>query len=296
MRAKYLNMQVSAKLTKEKRKKLIAKILLTILGIFICFLIIFPIIWIIPAAFKDKKELFVLDDISWLPRNWSFKNFEKVFQIDVNGSSFIGAMFMTLLVALLSTVGSLLINMLAAYALARIEFKGKKWVWLFLLFPMFIPGITIMLTSIRVVNILNMVDTIFVLFVPGLANGYQIFFFRQFYLDIPGNIEEAGMMDGCSRIGMFFKIFLPMSTTPMVIIGVGTFMGAWNSFVWPTLTVTDNPALVQVMQIIQTINDSYSSDYGVVIAATLMSLIIPVAVLAIFEKKIVEGIALTGTK
>lgn len=296
MEAKAINIKPKKKLTSDKKKAIIKKVIWSTIAILICFLIVFPIIWMLPAAFKEKRELFVLGDISFFPRRWTLDNFTKVFQVDVNGSKFIGAIFMTLLVALLATAGSLFVNMLAAYALARIDFKGKKFVWLLLLFPMFVPGITIMLTSIRVVNILNMVDTIFVLFVPGLANGYQIFFFRQFYLNIPNNIEEAAQIDGSSRIGIFFKIFLPMSVTPMIIIGVGTFMGTWNSFVWPTLTVVDNPSLVQVMQIIQTLNDSYSSDYGVVIAATLMSLVIPIIVLSIFQKKIIEGIALTGTK
>ena len=101
-----------------------------------------------------------------------------------------------------------------------------------------------------------------------MANSYQIFFFRQFYLNIPSNIEEAAMIDGSSRLGIFFKIFIPMSTTPMVVIGVGTFMGAWNSFVWPTLTVSENDKLTQIMQIIRTLNVTYSGDYGVVIAAS----------------------------
>ena len=104
------------------------------------------------------------------------------------------------------------------------------------------------------------------------------------------------MIDGCSKLGIFFRIFIPMSITPMVVIGVGTFMGAWNNFVWPTLTVTENDNLIQIMQIIRTLNTTYKGDYGVVIAATLLTLIVPITVLAIFQKKIVEGIALTGGK
>lgn len=296
MRDKYLPKPVKIASTREKQLLKTRKIVLTCLGILVCLLIIFPLIWIIPNAFKEKRDLFVLNDISFFTPRPTIENFTKVFEVDVNGANFLRAMGMTFIVAVLSTVCSLFVNMLCGYSLARINFPGKKIIWPLLLFPMFIPGITIMLTSIRVVNILNMVDTIFVLFVPGMANAYQIFFFRQFYLDIPVNIEEAAMIDGSSRIGIFFKIFLPMSTTPMIIIGAGTFMGAWNSFVWPTLTITNNPELVQMMQIIQTLNDTYSNDYGVVIAATLISLVIPTTVFAIFEKKIVEGIALTGTK
>ena len=129
-----------------------------------------------------------------------------------------------------------------------------------------------------------------------MVNSYNIFFFRQFYLGIPSNIEEAALVDGASKFRIFFNIFLPMSTTPMVIIGIGTFMACWNNFIWPTLTVTNNSDITQIMQIIRSLNGSYQGEYGVVIAATLLSLVIPVTLFAIFQKKILEGISLTGMK
>lgn len=278
-----------------KRMKKVKKLVLTLIAILVAAVVIFPIVWIIPAAFKPRKELFSIPN-TFLPVKATLDNFTKVLEADINGTTLLKSIGVTLLVACISTFSSLFVNMLTGYALARINFRYKKAIWLFLLFPMFIPGITIMLTSIKVVYSLNMVDTIFVLFVPGMANSYQIFFFRQFYLNIPGNIEEAAMIDGCSKLGIFFRIFIPMSITPMVVIGVGTFMGAWNNFVWPTLTVTENDNLIQIMQIIRTLNTTYKGDYGVVIAATLLTLIVPITVLAIFQKKIVEGIALTGGK
>ena len=188
------------------------------------------------------------------------------------------------------------VNSFAGYVFARMEFRGKKILWGYFLFSMFVPGITIMLTSIRVVNILKMTDTIFVLFIPALANAYHIFFFRQFYYNIPSNIEEAATIDGASKIGVYFRIFLPMSTTPMIITGVGVFMASWNNFIWPTLTITDNADLVQIMQIIRTLNSTYAGEYGVVIAATIIALFVPITIFAVFQKRIVEGIALTGGK
>ena len=283
------------KASRAKIKKKVSRVLLTILAVLVAILIIFPIIWIIPAAFKGRSELFSVPN-TFFPKKWTWSNMEKVFAADLNGSSFVKSMGVTLLVAVLSTVCSLFVNMLCAYALARIEFRFKKILWPLLLFPMFIPGITIQLTSIRVVNALKLVDTIFVLFVPGMANAFQIFFFRQFYLNIPKNIEEAAEIDGASKLAIFFKIYLPLSVTPMVINGVGIFMGAWNSFIWPALTVSENKNLTQIMQVIRTLNVSYSGDYGVVIAATLISLIVPIGLFAVFQKRIVEGIALTGGK
>ena len=121
---------------------------------------------------------------------------------------------------------------------------------------MFIPGITILLTSIKVVNMLGMMDTVFVLIIPAASNAYNIFFFRQFYLGIPENIEEAAVVDGASKFKIFYKIFLPMSVTPMVVIGVGVFMGNYNSFLWPTLTNVNQPNLAMVMQLIRLLSSS----------------------------------------
>ena len=107
------------------------------------------------------------------------------------------------------------------------------------------------------------------------------------------------MIDGASRWQIFTKIFVPMAITPMVIVGVGSFMGHWNNYLWVTLTITDNEEwLTQVMQIIRALNGSAASKYGqgIVIAATMISLVIPFTLYAVFQKKIVEGIALTGTK
>lgn len=277
------------------RTKKSTKIILSIVALLVAALIAFPVIWMIPAAFKTKAELFSIPNTFW-PNEFTLDNFVKVFQVDVNGSTYLKALGATLVVALISTVGSLLINMFAGYVFARFEFRGKKFLWAFVMFSMFIPGITIMLTSIRTVNMLQMTDTLLVLIIPGLANSYNIFYFRQFYLSIPANIEEAALMDGESRFMMFFRIFLPMSTTPMVIIGIGTFMGSWNNFIWPTLTVTNNTEITQIMQIIRSLNGSYQGEYGVVIAATLMSLVIPITLFGIFQKRIVEGISLTGMK
>lgn len=279
----------------SKFKKKIRKILLTALAVVITLLIAFPIIWMLPAALKTRGELFQIPN-TFFPKTITLENFRKVFSVEVSGSTFLKSMAITFLVSCLSTFFSLFVNSFAGYVFARMEFRGKKILWGYFLFSMFVPGITIMLTSIRVVNILKMTDTIFVLFIPALANAYHIFFFRQFYYNIPSNIEEAATIDGASKIGVYFRIFLPMSTTPMIITGVGVFMASWNNFIWPTLTITDNADLVQIMQIIRTLNSTYAGEYGVVIVATIIALFVPITIFAVFQKRIVEGIALTGGK
>ena len=208
------------------------------------------------------------------------------------------SMLITIIVASIAVVFSLTINMIAGFAFARLKFYGKTFFWIFVLFTMFIPGITILITSIKVVSFLGMIDTLWVLIVPGLVSAYNIFFFRQFYLGFPKEIDEAAKIDGATNFQIFKMIYFPMSKTPMVIIGASIFMGYYNSYLWPTLTIShERKELYQIMYIIRMLfSDASSIGYGSVLAATLISLIPPFIIFMIVQKYIREGIALTGVE
>ena len=280
---------------KNGAKNRIIRLVKNLLALLVVAAILFPIIWMLPAAFKDRTELFAIPN-QFLPAEWSFDNFEKVFTMTLNGYNFTSSLLATFVVAVVATALSLFINMMAGYGFARIEFPMKNVIWWSVLVTMFIPGITILLTSIRVVNILHMVDTLWVLIIPGVVSAYNIFYFRQFFLSIPKSLEAAALLDGLGHFGTFWHIFRPMSTTPMIVIGISVFMGYWNSFMWPTLTVSDNAQIAQVTQIIRVLSDAYAGDYGVVVAASLISIAIPLVIYLIFQKRILEGIATTGLK
>lgn len=277
---------------KGKIKKIISQTLIHLFVIAVLAIIIFPLIWMIPAAWKNGLEIKNIPP-KWFPNSPTWQNFEKVFKV-TRDYNFGKSLLMTGIVAILATIGSLFINTLAAYAFARIDFPFKKLLWVLYLFPMFVPGITILLTSLRVVDILHMKNTLLVLFVPSLASAYQAFFFRQFFLGIPSGYEEAAEIDGCSKLSIYFRIFLPMSVTPLIIQGVGIFLGHWNSFLWPALTVDND--YQQVMQVIRWLFEHNSNDYGVVIAASLISMLPPLIIFAIAQKQIVQGAVLSGIK
>ena len=282
-------------MNKKGFKKRLIRLTKNLLALLVVAAILFPIIWMLPAAFKDRTELFAIPN-QFLPEEWSLDNFEKVFTLTLNGYNFTSSLLATLVVAVIATALSLFINMMAGYVFARMEFPLKNVIWWSVLITMFIPGITILLTSIRVVNMLKMVDTLMVLIIPGVVSAYNIFYFRQFFLAIPKSLEDAALLDGLGHFGTFWHIFRPMSTTPMIVIGISVFMGYWNSFMWPTLTVSDNAQIAQVTQIIRVLSDAYAGDYGVVVAASLISIAIPLVIYLIFQKKILEGIATTGLK
>ena len=275
------------------------RVLLYAITIIVLINIFLPLFFMIISMFKGRKEIFS-SDFHIIPQVWTLDNFNRLFYLQYTtiGVNFFQSFGMTLLVASISTVLSLFINSIAGYAFARLNFPGKKILWGIIMATMFVPGITILLTSISVVSSLGMLNTIWVLIVPGLASAYNMFFFKQFYMGFPKDYDEAARVDGCNSIQIFFKIFLPNSVTPMVIMGAGVFTGYYNSYLWPTLTIDKEHA--QYTQIMTLINYLFSDistvGYGAVLAASFISLIPAVVVFIVIQRYIKEGISLTGVK
>ncbi|MDD7316134.1 MAG: carbohydrate ABC transporter permease [Bacillales bacterium] len=290
-------------LTKLSRKSEITnKIVLVMCYIVIAvvlFCLFLPLFLTIICMFKNKQEIFPTE-FHLFPINPTIDNFTRIAYLQYTsiGINFFQSLFMTLLVASISTIMSLFVNSLAGYAFARLNFPAKKLFWIITLMTMFIPGITILLTSISVVSALGMMNTIWVLIIPGVASAYNIFFFRQFYLGFPKDYDESARVDGCNSFSIFFRIYLPSSATPMVIMGAGTFIGYFNSYLWPTLTIdSDHAYLAQIMTTINKLfNDASTQGYGSVLAASFIALIPAVIIFCIVQRYIKDGIALTGVK
>ena len=277
---------------RKKIKKDVGTVLCTILGLVVALISLFPLIWMALAGFKPESEVLTVP-IKIFPEKWVTESYETLFSDP--SYNFFQTFLVTLAVALLGAFLSLAVNMMAAYVFARLEFPLKKLIWAVCISSMYIPGLTILLTSFLVVFNLGMLNTVTVLVLPGVAAGYSIFFFRQFFMNLPASLEEAALIDGCSRFGIFTRIFLPLSTSPMVIMGIGTFIGYWNSFMWPSMTISD-PALMQMMQIIRSLRSAYSTKFGVVMAASTLAAVPPIVLFLIFQKHIVKGIVLSGLK
>lgn len=272
---------------------------LYIIVILVLFSLFVPLFFMVISMFKGRQEIFSLD-FHVFPQVWTIDNFSRLFYLQYTtvGVSFLQSFGMTLLVAFLGMAFSLFVNSIAGYAFARLNFPLKKTLFVIVISTMFIPNITILLTSISVVSSLNMMNTIWVLVIPGVANAYNIFFFRQFYLGFPKDYDEAARVDGCNSIQIFFKIYLPNSITPMVIMGAGTFIGYFNSYLWPTLTIdTEHKGLTQIMTLINSLyGDSSTLGYGAVLAASFIAILPAVVVFFIVQRFIRDGIALTGVK
>jgi multiple sugar transport system permease protein len=261
-----------------------------LVGFLFAFLALFPLLWMAISGFKAKTEV-LMTPVRILPEAWLFSNYFDILQDQM----FIKSMTLTFIGAIVFAVFGLLINSMAAYAFARLEFRFKNTLWLYVIMTMFIPGMAIMVTSFIVVTRLGMLDTLTVLIIPGLASAGYLFFIRQFYLNIPIAVEEAALIDGASRFGIYRHVFLPMSYPPFVIVGIGAFLGYWNAYIWPVMTIT-NPELFQISQYLAQFRSARGSEFGMLLAGSTLAALPTIGLFLIFQRYIIQGIKISGLK
>lgn len=261
-----------------------------IAGMFFVLLALFPLAWMVIAGFKTKTEV-VRTPFQFFPEVWNAENYTQILADPV----FLRSLGITGLGAVLFTLLSLAVNSMAAYAFARLEFQFKRILWVVVITTMFIPGMTILLTSFIMVTKLQMLDTLAVLVLPGAAAAIHVFFIRQFYLNVPRSMEEAALIDGCGRWGVYLWIFLPMSKAPFVVVGVTSFLTFWNSYVWPIMTIT-SPELYQIQQYLAAFRSERSSELGMLMAGSALAAAPVVLVFLVFQRQIIANIKMAGLK
>ncbi len=261
-----------------------------VLSALIALSIMFPLAWMAIAGFKGRNEV-LRSPFQFFPEMWRWQNYADI----LKDSQFSRAMIVTFVGALIFTGLSLVVNSMAAYAFARLEFRGKQLWWVYCIMPMFIPAMAILLTSFVVVTKLGMLNTMAVLIIPGVASAAQMFFLRQYYLNFPIAVEEAAMIDGASRWQIFLRVFLPQSAAPFVVVGIGSYLAYWNAYVWPILTITD-PNLTQIMQFLGTFRSERGIDWGLLMAGSTLASLPTIALLLIFQRYIVSGVRISGIK
>lgn len=287
---------MSATLQNQRRRAPLTprRVLIGIVRAVIAALIIaaalFPLAWMAIAGFKSKQEV-TRTPFQFFPEVWRLENYQAI----LGDPAFVRTLAVTGFGAVLFTLLSLTVNSLAAYAFARLDFAFKRTLWVVVISTMFIPGMTILLTSFIVVTKLRMLDTLAVLILPGAAAAAHIFFIRQFYLNIPRSLEEAAMIDGCGRFAIFVRLFLPLSKPPFVVVGITSFLVFWNAYVWPIMTITSTD-LFQVQQYLATFRSERSSELAMLMAGSTLAAAPVILLFLIFQRQIIANIKMAGLK
>lgn len=254
---------------------------------------IFPFWWMLTSSFKPINE--ILGQPTLLPMNWRPENFIEVFTYQ----PFARHYFNSIYIAVLVTVGTLLVSSLAGYAFARIRFAGSTFLFILLLSAMMMPVEVTIIPNFFFMKALGLTDThvpLIVLPIFGANGVLGIFIMRQFFLDFPQEIEEAAMIDGLNRAGIFWKIALPMARPALAAVAILTFLFNWNTFLEPLVFIND----INLFTLPLSLNN-YNDPYGLPLwhlqlAATTLSIIPIFIVYLIAQKQVTNTMALSGIK
>ncbi|RCK81707.1 MAG: Carbohydrate ABC transport system, permease protein 2 [Candidatus Ozemobacter sibiricus] len=201
----------------------------------------------------------------------------------------------TMFVSITITLSSLFTASLAAYAFAFFKFPLKDAIFMGLLGTMMLPQQALLIPNYILLSKLNWINTYAALIVPWVASVYSVFFLRQFFLQLPKDLFEAATIDGCTRFQFYWKVVLPLSKPPMVTLGIFTFLGTWNSFVWPLIVTND--AELRVIQVgLSYFNSEAGTQWGPLMAASCLTIFPLVVMYFLAQRQFVESQATTGMK
>ena len=253
-----------------KIKNVLSHIILITLSI----LALFPFLWLISTSLKGGGENIFAYPPRFIPSDFTFENYTGVWgKVD-----FIRYFVNSAVVAGFTVILNLIFSSMAAYPLARMEFKGKKIAFFAILATIMIPFQAIMLPVYLIILKLNLTDTNGVingylgLILPFAVSAFGIFLMRQAFLTIPRELEEAAVVDGCNAFQIFFKILLPMVKPTLAILAIFTFIGSWSEFLWPSIVLTDEKMFTLPVGI-NNLQGIFSANWRYIAAGSIISII-----------------------
>ena len=248
---------------------------------------IFPILWLVLSALKPAEETFD----PGLPSRLTLSNLTYV----LTKVPFPRYLFNSALVSVVVTVAALLFHSMAAYALARLRFPGRRLIFSGIVSTMLVALPVILVPLFMIVKWLGMIDTYAGLIVPAIFNAYGIFLLRQYYLSIPRELEEAAGLDGCGYLRTYWHVVLPLSRPILASLSVLFFLANWNAFLWP-LTITRDQNLRVVQLGIAGLQGEYSNAWNYVLAASLLAAVPTVVVFLAGQRRLIDAMKTSGLR
>jgi len=251
---------------------------------------VFPVYCMVVVSLTPKSELFSSGAHLW-PQQFTLVNFTDLFARFPLGAWFTNSV----LVAAITTVLSVTVNLLTGYALAKVRFAGRSVLFLLVLSTLMIPTQAIMIPQFRMVTGLGLYGTFWAVILPSAATALGIFLARQFMLSVPDELLEAARVDGAGNLKIFVRIVLPLSKPLIAVMTLLAFMGQWNDFLWPLITLKD-PALYTLPVALRFLQGQFDQNYGGLMAMALMASLPLVVLFLVLQRYFVEGLARSGIK
>lgn len=269
---------------------IVKKVLLYAALIFMALIMLVPFAWMISASLKFEKDVFSFP-IVWIPENPQWSNYSEIWQKVPLLTGFFNSVKLTICVTLLQLATS----SLAAYAFAKLEFKGRDTIFMLYIMTIAIPWQVYMVPQYKMMTLFGLTDSHLGIILMHAFTATGVFLMRQFFMGIPTELLEAARIDGLSEYGIWAKLMLPLSKPVIATLCLTSFTFEWNDFMGPLIYLsTTSKKTLQVM--LRMFNTQYSSNYALIMAAATVALI-PVLVLFVFlQRYFVEGVATSGLK
>lgn len=273
-----------------KIKRKTGKSVLFLICVLIAIVMVLPFFWMLSASFKENAEIFTRP-IQWIPKVFRTVNYKKVFEEIPFLTYFINTTFVTVAI----TAIRVLTCSMAAFAFAKLRFPGRDMLFLLYLATMMVPWHAIMIPQFIIIQRMGLYDTHLALILTGSFSAFGVFIMRQNMISLPDGLKEAAKIDGCSSWKIFWKIIMPLSKTGMATLIALTFTQVWNDYMAPMIYL-DSEEKKTIQLGLATFKREFDTDYGAIMAGTVISLIPVVIIYFLAQKYIVEGVAFTGLK
>jgi multiple sugar transport system permease protein len=265
---------------------LVRKVGMHLFLLFLGFWVLMPFLWMITASLKPP-ELFNAPP-HLIPIYFHWSNYIVAFQTAPFGRYYLN----TLIVVLGIVPSQLFLSSLAGYAFARLNFWGKKLLFMLLLSTLMVPMYVTIIPSYLIIKKLGLLNTYLGLILPFAVSAFGIFLFRQFYVSFPKELEDRALIDGCSRLQIWRYIFLPLSKPALAALGIFSFLFAWNSFLWPLIITTD-PKMWTIQLGLAMFSGKYTTHWTPLMAGTTVSVLPAIVLFIVFQKYYIKHLVLS---
>lgn len=272
----------------DKRENKLSSHILLIIGAII---MLVPFVWMILTSFKTITETTQLDPFVIFPSKWRFDAYKSV----IKQMNFLLLYWNTIKFIILRVLFALATATIAAYAFARLNFKGKNMAFSLVLIQMMIPSQIFIIPQYQMVSKLGLLNTTLGLVFPGIVTAFGTFLLRQAFMGLPKELEEAAKLDGCNTFQTFYYVMLPLVKSSLVSLGIFTALFAFKDLMWPLIVNTEQSTMPLAAALAK-LQGQYGANYPELMAASVISCIPMIIIYIIFQRQFVEGIAKSGGK
>ncbi|WP_323095825.1 carbohydrate ABC transporter permease [Intrasporangium sp. YIM S08009] len=253
--------------------------------------VVAPFVWMVLGSFKGEGELRQVPP-TWWPQSASLDNYTMLFSKLNFGQYF----FNSIVVAAVVTAGNLVFCSMLGYAFAMLDFRGKRPLFIAVMATLMIPGVVTFVPLFVLVANAGLVNSLPGLILPFLVSPFGVFLMRQFILGLPRDLLDAGRVDGAGELRIFWRIIMPLCGPALATLGILTFLGSWNNFLWPLVVAQKEDKYTLPVALALYSTGQNSTNYGVLLAGATVVIVPILVVFLVFQKRFIEGIATTGLK